>query len=143
MNEPVPATSDGGSQPSPDHDPRIELALRAAGGAVAVAAALATAALELMLSTLRIGGILIGLAALIAIVANVLLSQFAYRTVERKWSLALPGLAWLAVIFPAATGTSEGDIGLANNWVGLAIVTLGSLTFAVMAFRLIVASAPQ
>jgi hypothetical protein len=125
-----------------DTDAAVDLALRIAGGLIAVVAALVTAAAELILSTLRIGGTLIGVAVPVAIVANVLLSRFAYAAVGRTWAIGLPALAWFAVIFMAATGTTEGDIGLAaNNWVGLAIITLGSLTFGVMAFRLITASA--
>lgn len=141
MSEPGPP-SPADAPPSPDDDDAlVDLALRVAGGVVAVVAALVTAAAELILSTLRVGGTLIGLAALVAVVANVLLSRFAYVTVGRRWAIALPAVAWFAVIFTAATGKTEGDIGLAaNNWVGLAIITLGSLTFGVMAFRLITSS---
>ncbi|HEX2771034.1 MAG TPA: hypothetical protein VHN18_01230 [Micromonosporaceae bacterium] len=141
MSESSPPSPDDAAHSPEDDDPLVDLALRVAGGVIAVVAAVVTAAAELILSTLRVGGTLIGLAALIAVVANVLLSRFAYVTVGRKWAVALPAVAWFVVIFIAATGTAEGDIGLAaNNWVGLAIVTLGSLTFGVMAFRLITAS---
>lgn len=140
MSESSPPSPDEAAHSAEDDDALVDLALRVAGGVIAVVAAVVTAAAELILSTLRVGGTLIGLAALIAVVANVLLSRFAYVTVGRKWAVALPAVAWFVVIFIAATGTAEGDIGLAaNNWVGLAIVTLGSLTFGVMAFRLITA----
>jgi hypothetical protein len=137
-----PAEKDPAAPPAGDDAAAVDLALRIAGGTVAVVAAVVTAAAELILSTLRVGGMLIGVAAVIAVVANVLLSRFAYAAVGRKWAVALPALAWFAVVFSAATGTTEGDIGLAgNNWVGLAIVTLGSLAFGVTAFRLITVSA--
>jgi hypothetical protein len=125
-----------------DYDAAVDLALRIAGGVIAFIAGAVTAAAELILSTLRVGSVLIGVAALVAVVANVVLSRFAYDTVGRPWAVGLPALSWFVVIFTAATGTREGDIGLAgNNWVGLAIITLGSLTFGVMGFRLITASA--
>jgi hypothetical protein len=119
----------------------LDVVLRTAGAIVAVLAALVTAAAEVILSALRVGGTLIGVAALVAIVANILLAWFAYTVVGRKWAVALPALAWFAVIFTAAGGTTEGDIGLAgNNWVGIAIVFLGSLAFAAATVRLITVS---
>jgi hypothetical protein len=120
----------------------LDVALRTAGALIAVVAALVTAALELMLSTLRVGETLIGVAALVAIAANILLAWFAYAVVGRKWAVALPALAWFSVIFTAAGGTTEGDIGFAgNNWVGVAIVILGSLAFAAATVRMITVSA--
>lgn len=135
-----PLPDDAAHLPADDHA-LVDVSLRVAGGVIAVVAAVVTAAAELILATLRVSGTLIGLAALVAVVANVLLSRFAYVTVGRKWAVALPAVPWFVVVFAAATGTAEGDIGLAgNNWVGLAIITLGSLTFGVMASRLITGS---
>ncbi|MDG4833232.1 hypothetical protein O7627_28580 [Solwaraspora sp. WMMD1047] len=121
----------------------VDLALRITGGVLAVLAAALTAVLELLLATLRVGGHLIGVSALLAVVANVALSWFARRAVGRGWAVALPAVTWFAFMVVAAGGTTEGDILLAgNNWVGLAMIVAGSMAFAVMAFRIIVAPRP-
>lgn len=117
----------------------LDLTLRVAGGALAVFAALVTATLELLLSTVRVGGQLIGVSVLVAIVANLVLSWFAYHTVGRRWAVALPAVPWFALMAVAAIKTSEGDVLLAgDNWVGVVMIFAGSMAFAGMAFRLIV-----
>ncbi|HEY0699281.1 MAG TPA: hypothetical protein VGD43_15895 [Micromonospora sp.] len=118
----------------------FDLLVRVAGGVVAVAAAVVTAALELLLASVRAGGVLIGVSVPLAILANVALSWFAHRATGRKWVVALPAVVWFVVMVVAAGGTNEGDYLLAgNNWVGLAMIVAGSMTFAVMAFRMIIA----
>ncbi|MEO3743760.1 hypothetical protein [Plantactinospora sp. B5E13] len=117
-----------------------DLVLRIVGGVLAVVGAVVTAALELVLATARVGGVLIGVSALLAVLANVALSWFAPRAVGRRWALALPAVVWFVLMVVAAGGRSEGDILLANdNWVGLAMIFAGSVAFAVMGFRLIMA----
>jgi len=144
---PSPAMS-APPEPSPEPPPAersallaaVDLALRIVGGVVAVVGAVVTAVLELILSTLRVGGVLVGLSALLAVVANVALSWFAPRAVGHRWALALPAVVWFGLMVVAAGGTAEGDILLASdNWVGLAMIFAGSVTFAVMGFRLIIA----
>ncbi|MFY1675306.1 hypothetical protein ACN27G_36145 [Plantactinospora sp. WMMB334] len=116
----------------------VDLAIRVVGGVVAVVAAAATAVLELILSTLRVGGVLIGVSVLVTVLANAALGWFAPRAVGRRWALALPAGVWFAVMVVAAGGTSEGDILIAgNNWVGIAMIFAGSVTFAVVGFRMI------
>jgi hypothetical protein len=116
----------------------LDVALRAAGGLVAVLSALVAAAVELILATLRVGGQLIGVSAVIAVVANVILARFAYAAVGAKSAVALPAVTWFAVMMAAAGRTDEGDILLAgNNWVGLAIIVAGSIAFAIVGYRLI------
>ncbi|GAB3143403.1 hypothetical protein GCM10027290_19650 [Micromonospora sonneratiae] len=128
-----------GSRRSP-FGPALDLTLRVAGGLLSVVGAVLTGVLELLLSTLRVGGYLIGVSAVIAVLANVALSWFAYRTVGRKAAVALPALIWFVLMMVAAGGTDEGDILLAgDNWVALALIVAGSMAFAVMAFRLILA----
>jgi hypothetical protein len=131
---------------SPDPEPRrrsafvaaLDVAFRVAGGLLAVAGAVLTATLELLFATVRVGGQLIGVSVVLAVLANVALSWFAYRTVGSKAAVALPALSWFALMVVAAGGTAEGDILLAgNNWVGLAMIFAGSVAFAVMGFRLI------
>ncbi|MEQ4303274.1 hypothetical protein ABNF97_18110 [Plantactinospora sp. B6F1] len=129
--EPVPSPAG----PSRAHR-AADLVLRVVGGVVAVVAAAVTAALELMLSMLRVGGVLIGVSVLVTVLANVALSWFAPRAVGRRWALALPAVVWFALMVVAAGGTSEGDVLIAaNNWVGLVMIFAGSVTFAVMGFR--------
>jgi hypothetical protein len=122
----------------------LDLLLRVAGGVLAVIAAVLTATLELLFATARVGGYLIGASVLLAVLANVVLSWFAYQTVGRKWAVMLPAVTWFALMVLAAGGTSEGDILLAgNNWVGIAMIIAGSMAFAVMGFRLITAPATK
>lgn len=115
-----------------------DLALRVLGGVLVVLAAVVTAVLEVFFTPLRLGGYLIGVSALVAVVANVALADFAYRTVGAKWAVALPAVTWFAVLMVAAGSTAEGDILLAgNNWVGLATIFTGSMAFAIVAYRMI------
>lgn len=134
------AGSPGTAGGSPALRTAADLALRIVGGVLAVVGAVVTAALELVLATARVGGVLIGVSALLAVLANVALSWFAPRAVGRRWALVLPAAVWFVLMVVAAGGRSEGDILLANNnWVGLAMIFAGSVAFAVMGFRLIMA----
>ncbi|MDG4806093.1 hypothetical protein O7634_04915 [Micromonospora sp. WMMD1120] len=118
----------------------LELGLRVAGGVVVVVAGVLTGVLELLLATVRVGGHLIGVSVLLAVGANIALSWFAYETVGRRWAVALPAVPWFALMALAAVRTSEGDLLLAgDNWVGLAMIVVGAMTFAVMGFRQILA----
>ncbi|WP_204001428.1 hypothetical protein [Micromonospora lutea] len=120
----------------------LDVGLRLAGGVLSVLAATLTAVLELLLAPLRVGGYLIGVAVLVAVVANIALSWFAVEAVGRRWAVALPALPWVAIMVVAADRTSEGDVLLVGNWVGLTLVVGGAMTFAVMAFRSVLAPAP-
>ena len=86
----------------------VDLGLRIAGGVGAVLAALVTGVLELLVAFLRVGGVLFGLA-----------------------------LAWFVLMVIAASPTEEGDLLLTGSWVGLLMLLGGSVTFAVVAFRMI------
>jgi hypothetical protein len=118
----------------------LDLGLRVAGGVVAVVAGVLTGVLELLLATVRVGGQLIGVSALLAIGANIALSWFAHEAVGRRWAVALPAVPWFALMAVAAVRTTEGDLLLAaDNWVGLAMIVAGAMTFAVTGFRQILA----
>ncbi|PZG00528.1 hypothetical protein [Micromonospora deserti] len=118
----------------------LDLALRVAGGLIAVFGGVLSAVLELLLATVRVGGQLVGVSVLVAVGANVALSWFANRTVERRWAVALPALPWFVLMAVAAVRTAEGDLLLAgDNWVGLAMIVTGAMTFAVMGFRQVLA----
>jgi hypothetical protein len=121
----------------------LDVALRVLGGLIAVAGAVVTATLELLFSTVRVGGYLIGVSVVLAVLANLALGWFAYRAVGRKAAVALPAITWFGLLVVAAGGTAEGDILLAgNNWAGIAMIIAGSMAFAVVGFRLIVAPPP-
>ncbi|WP_442934283.1 hypothetical protein [Micromonospora sp. CPCC 205539] len=121
----------------------LDLGVRLAGAVVVVVAGVLTGVLELLLATVRVGGQLIGVSALLAIGANIALSWFAHETVGRRWAVALPAVPWFALMAVAAVRTSEGDLLLAgDNWVGLAIIVAGAMTFAVMGFRQMLAPPP-
>ncbi|PZG14620.1 hypothetical protein C1I95_21315 [Micromonospora craterilacus] len=120
----------------------VDVGLRVVGGLVAFVAGAATAVLELLLAPLRFGGYLVGAAVLVAVVANIALSWFAVEAVGRRWAVALPAVPWVVIMVAAADRTTEGDVLLVGNWVGLTLVVAGAMTFAVMAFRSIVALPP-
>ncbi|WP_074318925.1 hypothetical protein [Micromonospora cremea] len=121
----------------------LDLGLRLAGAIVVVVAGVLTGVLELLLSTVRVGGQLIGVSALLAVGANIALSWFAHEVVGRRWAVALPAVPWFVLMAVAAVRTSEGDLLLAgDNWVGLAMIVAGAMTFAVMGFRQILAPPP-
>ncbi|GAB3858560.1 hypothetical protein GCM10029963_58440 [Micromonospora andamanensis] len=120
----------------------LDIGLRATGGVFAVLAATLSAVLELLLAPLRVGGHLIGVTVLVAVAVNIALSWFAVEAVGRRWAVALPALPWVAIMVIAADRTTEGDVLLVGNWVGLTLVVGGAMTFTVMAFRSILAPAP-
>ncbi|QOC95157.1 hypothetical protein [Micromonospora craniellae] len=120
----------------------VDIGLRALGGLVALVAGAVTAVLELLLAPLRVGGYLVGVAVLVAVLANIVLSWFAMETVGSRWAVVLPALPWVVIMVAAADRTTEGDVLLIGNWVGLLVVVAGSMTFAVMAFRSILAPNP-
>lgn len=127
----------------------MDTALRVIGGVLSVVAAVLTAVLELLLSTLRIGGHLIGLSVVVAVLANLALGWFAYATIGRKWAVALPAGVWISLMVVASGRTEEGDLLLVgpqggalvdgNSWVGFIMIFAGSIAFAVIAFRLMLA----
>ncbi|MFF5174733.1 hypothetical protein ACFY3U_19145 [Micromonospora sp. NPDC000089] len=133
----MPVVEEEPSPPAPRRGARLlDVALRVAGGLVAVVGGVLTGLIGLLLSTVRLGGQLIGVSVPVTIGAAIALSWFAYATVGRKWAVALPALPWFALMAVAAVRTTEGDLLLAgDNWVGLAMITTGAMTFAVMAFR--------
>jgi hypothetical protein len=120
--------------------PALDLALRVAGGVIAMLAGVLSAVLELLLATVRVGGQLIGVSALVAIGAGIALSWFAHEAVGARWAVVLPALPWFALMAVASVRTTEGDLLVSgDNWVGLAMIVAGAMTFAVMGFRQILA----
>ncbi|MFF4877947.1 hypothetical protein [Micromonospora sp. NPDC000668] len=135
---------DQDTPPSAGPPPRLlDLGLRLAGGLVVVVAGVLTGVLELLFATVRVGGQLVGVSVLLAVGANIALAWFAHEVVGRRWAVALPAVPWFALMAVAAVRTTEGDLLLAgDNWVGLAMIVAGAMTFAVMGFRQILAPPP-
>ncbi|HEX5542341.1 MAG TPA: hypothetical protein VFX60_12410 [Micromonospora sp.] len=131
--------SPGGTTPPSGTASRAgDTVLRWVGALVAVIAAVVTAMVELFWAPLRIGGQLVGVSVVLAVVGNVALAWFARRAVGHVGAVALPAVAWFVVMMAAATRTREGDILLIGNWVGGTMIFAGSVAFAVTAFRMIV-----
>jgi hypothetical protein len=93
---------------------------------------------------LRLGGVPIGVAVPAAVLANLALCWFAVTTVGRRWALAVPWALWtLIMFFAAGMRTTEGDYLISGeDWVALVMILVGSLTFAVYTYRLILKRPP-
>lgn len=126
----------------------------AGGVVISVLAAFVTGVLEILLTTLRAGdlrtiwrgdaigsggGPLIGLAVLIAVVANYAIAWFAVSTTGKRWALGPPWALWtLMMLFAAGGRTGEGDYLISgDDWVALVMILVGSLTFAMYSYRMI------
>jgi hypothetical protein len=124
-------------QKSPD--PRLAPLLGGLGLLIAILATVVTAVAELYLTPLRLGGVPVGAAVVFAAVANWGLGWFAVTVTGRRWALAPPWALWtLIMLFAAGVRTREGDYLLSgNDWIALVMILVGSLSFAVYAYRLI------
>lgn len=118
--------------------------LRVLGGVLTVLAAVLSAVLELLVSSLRVQGQLIGVSIALAVLVNVALAWLARWSVGRRWAVGLPWASWTAVMFLAAGATTtEGDyLVSADNWVTLPMILAGSLAFGSYAYRIIL-NAPR
>ena len=109
---------------------------------------------EILLTTLRWGdlstvwkgdpigsgsGPLLGVSILLAVVANYGIAWFAVSTTGRRWALGPPWALWtLMMLFAAGVRTHEGDYLLGGeDWIALVMILVGSLTFAVYSYRMI------
>ena len=114
----------------------LDRSLRVAGGVVAVAVAAITALIEIFYTPLRVGGVLIGVSVLLAVVVNFWLPRFTVAVTGSGWVALLPPLVWFALTMVAAGKRPEGDV-LLTNWTGLLMIFAGSLSFAIGGYRLI------
>jgi hypothetical protein len=139
------STTATGSPATPPPRRSLELTVRVAGVLVSVLAALLTGVLEVLFASWRVGGNLIGVSAIVAVPANLAIAWFAYRTVGRRWAVGPPWVVWTVLMFIAAgVRTTEGDYLLSgDNWVGLIMILLGSMAFAIYAYRMILAGIPK
>jgi hypothetical protein len=116
-----------------------DTAVRAGGVVVVLAATVVTAVAEFYLTPLRLGGVPVGVAVPFAAVANWGLAWFALTTTGRRWAMALPWALWTVImLFAAGVRTTEGDYLLGgSDWVALVMILVGSLSFAVYSYRVI------
>jgi hypothetical protein len=113
--------------------------IRVAGLTISIVAALVSAFLELFTTTLRVGGVLIGVSILMAPVLNMALAWFAVTTTGRRWAVAVPWAAWtlvMLVVAPAARNEGDRLLG-ADNWVAVVMILAGSLAYAIYSYRMI------
>ena len=133
----------------------------AGGLVVAILAAFFSGVLELFLTPLRWGdlttiwrgdaigsghGPLLGLSIVLAAVGNYAIAWFAVSTTGgRRWALGPPWALWtLLMLLAAGVRTHEGDYLLSgNDWIGLAMILVGSLSFAVYSYRMILQRLPR
>jgi hypothetical protein len=117
----------------------LDTVIKTAGVVISIVATLITGFFEIILSPLRAGGVPICVAIVAAVVANYAISWFAYTTVGKRWAIGPPWALWTVfMLFAAGTRTTEGDYLISgDNWVALAMILVGSLTFAVFAYRMI------
>jgi hypothetical protein len=111
-----------------DHGERMCWALTAVvvGGWLAL--------VEVFWLPLRVGGVLVPLSILVAVVANLLLPAAALRISGSRLVAVLPALSWLAVAIAAMIRRPEGDLvmtgGGATGVVNLAFLMIGVLAAA-------------
>lgn len=112
--------------------------LTTAGVLLAVLMSALSGVLELLLISVRVGGYLIGVSAVLALVANLFIGRFAHRATRRRWPVIIAAVVWLLIVLLAAGRTTEGDYLItSNNWVGWAMIGLGSLSWTIVGIRLV------
>jgi len=115
----------------------VDLALRAAGGLVALAGAVLTAVIELFYTPLYLGSVRIPATMVLAVLTNVALVWFAHAATGSKLFALVPGLVWMGLMVFAAGGTTEGDIVL-HDFFGLGTIFAGVAGYTFAAYRLII-----
>lgn len=137
-----------------------EPVVRIGGVVVAIVAAFVSGVFELLLSTLRAGDVVsvwrgdaigsgggppIGLSIVLAVVLNYGIAWFAVTTTGRRWALGPPWALWTLLMLAAAgVRTREGDYLIGgDNWIALVMILLGSLTYAIYAYRMIMKRIPR
>jgi hypothetical protein len=124
--------------------PVVDLVLRVAGVVITLLATVVTAVAELYLTPLHVGGVPIGVAVPFAALANWSIAWFAVHTVRRRWALGPPWVLWTVLMFLASgMRTREGDYLLSeDDWIALVMILVGSLAFAIYAYRMILRRPP-
>ena len=114
-----------------------DLALRAAGGVVALAGAVLTAVIELFYTPLYVGPVRVPATLVLAVLTNVGLVWFTRTTTGSNLFALVPGLVWMGLMVVGASRTTEGDIVL-HDAFGLATIFAGVAGYTFAAYRLII-----
>jgi hypothetical protein len=67
------------------------------------------------------------LAAVVAVVGNVVLGRAGERVLGRRVGAAIPGVVWLVIAVTLGTTRSEGDLVVRGDFRGLAFLVLGAV----------------
>ena len=114
---------------------------RALWGLTAVVVAAWLALVEVFWLPLRVGGVLVPLSVLVAVVGNLILPAGALRVSGSRLVAVLPAITWLVVAVGGMVRRPEGDLvmigGGASGVVNLAFLMLGVLAAAFSVGRLL------
>lgn len=113
-----------------------DLAVRVAGGVVALAGGLLVAVLALMWVPWRVdtlvGVVRVPFAVPLAAVGVLLLLWFAPRATGTRWGVLLPGVGWFVVVITALGTTREGGrLLMPNDWVAAVTLFTGTTVLVV------------
>ena len=118
--------------PSPHRQPRpaLQEAGRSAAYALVLVLSLLTALWGAFLVPLRVAGVPVPAAVVLACAANLVLGSAGGRLYGRLGA-ALPGVLWFAVVAVLQGRRPEGDLVVPGSVTGLALLLLGSICAAV------------
>lgn len=105
-------------------------AFRAAAYALVLLLTVLLAVWGSFLVPFRLGGTLVPVSWVLAVVGNALLGRAGGRLAGRTGAL-VPGLVWLVVAFTFGSQRAEGDLIVPGSTVGLVFLLVGALASAV------------
>ena len=112
-------------------------------GIAAVVAGTWLALVEVFWLPLRVGGVLVPVSVVAAVVGNLIVVAEAYRWSRSRVVAVLPALAWLVVALGATRRRPEGDLIIvgtgALGYVGLAFLLVGVVAAAFAVGRVLAA----
>jgi hypothetical protein len=108
-----------------------------AGAVGVIAVAVWLAVVEVFWLPLRVGGVLVPVSVVAAVVGNLLLTWLAFRLTGSRLVAALPALTWGGVVLAAMGRRPEGDL-IISGGGGLGVVGLAFLLLGVTAAALAV-----
>lgn len=104
--------------------------VRVFGGVLVALAGIALAVVESFLVPLRIGGVPIPVAVLLAAAGNVALPRLAGRWTGSVPAAAVPAVLWLVVVIVLSLPRAEGDLIVPGTVTGLVFLFVGSIAGA-------------
>jgi Flp pilus assembly protein TadB len=132
------------SSSQPDNTRSWETLTRLGGGVLVVWLTVLAAVCEAFLVPLRMAGVRIPVALLLAVAGNLTLPWLARWLSRSRMMTMLPALLWFLVILVLAGGTTEGDVVLAgNDWVALTLLLFGSVAAAAGAYFALLGREPR